>query len=140
MINETQAPLLEDVEIFGFKEENLDYTENSKLEQSAAGFHAEIKAPYYEDGQLTTTISWLDHPLCSPEKRSFNVIVKEARCKDPYMEREIEVNQCVVDIHKLAFECEYVVLVEDVLTKQVRSGYVRGMIFGYPPNFMLSLK
>uniref|UniRef100_A0A914CR93 WAP domain-containing protein n=1 Tax=Acrobeloides nanus TaxID=290746 RepID=A0A914CR93_9BILA len=115
--NTTQAPSLEDVEIFGFNEQKAEVNDDD----AASEFHAEVKAPYYEDGQLMTTISWLDHPLCSPDKREFVVNVKEIECKKPYTEKVEEkrvVNQCVADIRNLEFNCKYVVIVEDVLSKQ----------------------
>lgn len=117
-VNTTHTETTEEMEFFGFDEKDTIIAE-----EMPSNFLGEVKTPYYEDNQLLTTISWLDHPLCSPEKREFIVQIKETECIKANGRPPTKISQCVADIKNLQFGCEYFVLVEDANSKAVNDPY-----------------
>ena len=81
-------------------------------------FDLDIRTPYFENGKLRTSISWIDSSACSPVKSIFAVRLTPRRCEKSDT-RLLTVTQCVATIDHLNFDCEYEVEVDDVNTRKV---------------------
>uniref|UniRef100_A0AC35UBP2 WAPL domain-containing protein n=1 Tax=Rhabditophanes sp. KR3021 TaxID=114890 RepID=A0AC35UBP2_9BILA len=79
--------------------------------QIVKSFKAEIGSPYFEVGSLHTSISWEDHPLCSPVKRSFLVKVSSISCESEMI--KLTTSDCSISVGDLKFDCEYEVEVRE---------------------------
>lgn len=82
-------------------------------------FRAEIQPAYVENSQVRTTLSWLDHPKCTSERRDFNVRLQSVRCAKQVNREQLIGGQCVAPLEHLHFSCEYLVEVRDQKDGQV---------------------
>ncbi|CAD5210643.1 unnamed protein product [Bursaphelenchus xylophilus] len=75
-------------------------------------FRADLQSPYFENGQLRSTVSWLDHSRCTPLNRDFIVRLKSIRCPIQVTSEQL-VQECLAPLDDLQFRCDYVVEVRD---------------------------
>ncbi|KAE9550867.1 hypothetical protein FO519_005912 [Halicephalobus sp. NKZ332] len=83
-------------------------------------FDLDIRTPYFENGKLKTSISWIDSSSCSPTKSVFAVRLTPRKCEKSET-KLMTVTQCVASIENLDFDCEYEVEVDDVNTRKIVS-------------------
>lgn len=102
----------------GQKSKQSEKSSQNNAPDDSTIFRAEIQPAYIENSNLKTTLSWLDHPKCTSERRDFNVRIQSVRCQKQ-MSTEQLVSQCVAPLDQLYFSCEYLVEVRDIQDSQV---------------------
>ncbi|KAI6224552.1 CBR-KAL-1 protein [Aphelenchoides fujianensis] len=92
-------------------------------------FQADLQLPYLDAAHvLRSTLSWLDHPKCTSERRDFDVRLEAVRCPRPLLAEQL-VGQCVAPLEKLHFGCDYKVEVRDTEDRQL----ITRLAFSTPP-------
>ncbi|CAD5207013.1 unnamed protein product [Bursaphelenchus okinawaensis] len=119
-----------EVEIERLPTEAVDRIENTlnmggrsgehKDQKQPTVFRAELQSPYFENGQLRSTVSWLDHHRCTPLHRDFIVKLKSLRCPVQVSSEQL-VQECIAPLEDLHFRCDYVVEVRDGLDGELLS-------------------
>lgn len=84
-------------------------------------FRAELQTPFFEGGQLRSSVSWLDHSRCTPHRRDFTVKLSSLRCPVHSSSQQL-VSQCLAQLEDLQFSCDYLVEVVDGEDQEVRTG------------------
>uniref|UniRef100_A0A915DEQ9 Anosmin-1 n=1 Tax=Ditylenchus dipsaci TaxID=166011 RepID=A0A915DEQ9_9BILA len=84
-------------------------------------FRAEVKPPYFDKGYLKSSVSWLDHPLCSSARSSqqqqlFRVYISTLQCINQLPPQQFQVAHCVANLDNLQFNCNYFVEIEAIDT------------------------
>ncbi|KAI6181481.1 hypothetical protein M3Y98_00834000 [Aphelenchoides besseyi] len=94
-------------------------TDESNASDDSTLFQADLQIPYLDSNHvIQSTLSWLDHPKCSSQKRDFDVRLESVRCSRP-LNAELLVSQCVASLEKLHFACDYKVEVRDTKDRQL---------------------
>ncbi|CAJ0595605.1 unnamed protein product [Cylicocyclus nassatus] len=75
--------------------------------------NVDIQTPYF-DGELRTSVNWINSRACSPEKKTFVVKAKRGTCRAYQLNQHVDtpvqellVNECSAAIGGLTFDCDY---------------------------------
>uniref|UniRef100_A0A0N5BWK3 Anosmin-1 n=1 Tax=Strongyloides papillosus TaxID=174720 RepID=A0A0N5BWK3_STREA len=81
------------------------------INHKQVNFKAAITTPYYKFGSLHTSVSWENHKMCSPTKRTFNVKIYSKTCNSDVILKTT--NDCALTFGELQFDCEYEIEVKE---------------------------
>ncbi|KHJ76638.1 hypothetical protein OESDEN_23742, partial [Oesophagostomum dentatum] len=100
-------------------------TTSAEDEEDNSDNNVDVQTPFF-DGELQTTVNWINSRACSPEKKTFIVTVKRGTCREYQLNQhsdkpvqEIRVEECSATISGLTFDCDYSLEIFDSGEKKV---------------------
>ncbi|KAL6732094.1 hypothetical protein Aduo_002892 [Ancylostoma duodenale] len=88
-------------------------TASDEDEDASYDNNIDIQTPFF-DGELQTSVNWINSRACSPEKKTFIVTAKRGTCREYQFNQhsdtpiqEFRVDECSATIRGLTFDCDY---------------------------------
>ncbi|VDL80894.1 unnamed protein product [Nippostrongylus brasiliensis] len=86
----------------------------------------DVQTPFF-NGDLQTTVSWINSAVCSPERKTFLVTAKRGACREYQLNQhsdtsvhEMRVSECSATIRGLTFDCDYSLEITEVGNPKVK--------------------